>query len=249
MTQALYGIIGYPLQQSFSQSYFRQKFSDLQISADYLNFEITDIIHFPQILIDYPTLKGINVTSPYKQEILAFTHHKSDAVLKIGAANCLSIHNNIITAHNTDVIGFAQSLQPLLQKHHTKALILGTGGAASAAAYVLAQLHIDYLFVSRTHHTKPNHILYSNINQNVLQQYTIIINASPSGMIPHQHTFPPLPYQYITPLHLVYDMVYKPAETIFLKKAKAQSAATKNGFEMLQLQAEAGWKIWNELQQ
>jgi shikimate dehydrogenase len=245
--QQLYGIIGFPLQQSFSQAYFRKKFNDLQISADYLNFEITDITQFKEVLTNNPALKGINVTSPYKQEVLAFAQHKSPAVLKIGAANCLSIHNNIIAAHNTDVIGFQQSLQPLLQAHHTNALILGTGGAASAAAYVLQQLNISYFYVSRNI-SNYNTLTYQQLNQIILQQHTLIINASPSGMIPNEHTFPPLPYQYITPQHLVYDMVYKPAETLLLQKAKQQGAVIKNGFEMLELQAEASWDIWNEVQ-
>ncbi len=248
MVQSLYGIIGYPLQQSFSHSYFRNKFNTLAIQANYLNFEIKDIIELKQILKDRPTLKGINVTSPYKQDVLTFTNIQSNAVLKIGAANCLSINKGIITAHNTDVIGFQQSLQPLLQKHHIKALILGTGGAALAAAYVLQQLQIEYLFISRSNSNKKNAITYTQINEQLLQQYTVIINASPSGMIPNQTTFPPLPYNYLTPQHLVYDMVYKPSETILLQKAKQQGAVIKNGFEMLELQAEESWRIWNSIE-
>ncbi len=244
MQQQLYGIIGFPLQQSFSQSFFRKKFNDLNITADYLNFEIKDIIEFHQILINHPSLKGINVTSPYKQQVLAFTNNKSKAVQKIGAANTLQIQNGKITAHNTDVIGFEKSLKPLLQKHHSKALILGTGGAASAAAYVLQQLNIEFLFVSRNNNA-TNTISYTQITETILKQYTVIINASPSGMIPNENTFPPLPYQFITNQHFFYDMVYKPDETIFLQKAKLQGAIIKNGFEMLVLQAEASWEIWN----
>jgi shikimate dehydrogenase len=244
MVQSCFGIIGFPLQQSFSQVYFRQKFADLNIAADYLKFEITDIALLPSILLQNPNLKGLNVTSPYKEQVLQYVQRQSTAVQQIGAANTLSITNGSITAYNTDVIGLEQSLQPLLQKHHTKALILGTGGAAKAAAYVLQQLNIDFLFVSRSNKNGTNTITYNAIDAIILQQYLLIINCSPSGMVPNQHTFPPLPYQFITPQHLVYDMVYKPEETIFLQKAKQQGATIKNGFAMLQLQAEASWKIW-----
>jgi shikimate dehydrogenase len=241
----LYGIIGYPLVQSFSQPYFRNKFVvENIVETDYLTFPIHSIDLFPQILIDHPTLKGLNVTMPYKETVLSYIHKITAAVAACGATNCLKIQDGTITAYNTDVIGFEQSLRPLLQAHHTKALVLGTGGAAKAVAYVLKKIGVEFLYVSRGVSTHT--LNYNDISKDIIAAYTVIINASPSGMLPNAGTFPPLPYTAITPQHLLYDLVYKPAETIFLQKGKEQGAIVKNGFEMLELQAEAAWAIWHK---
>lgn len=242
----LYGLIGYPLVQSFSQPYFRKKFTDEGIiNTDYLTFPIPNIEAFADVLKNNPNLKGINVTSPYKQQILSYVDIVSNVVTQCGATNCIKISDGKITAYNTDVIGFEKSLLPLLQPHHHNALVLGTGGAAKAVAFVLAQLNINFLYVTRGKVTNATTIHYNQISKEMLQDYTLIINASPSGMMPNEDTFPDIPYQYITPTHLLYDLVYKPAETIFLQKGKQQGATLKNGFEMLILQAEAAWEIWN----
>jgi shikimate dehydrogenase len=240
-----YGIIGYPLVQSFSQPYFRAKFEKENIiDTDYEKFPIESIQLFPAILAQNKDLAGLNVTIPYKESILQYIDDISDVVKKCGATNCIKIENGKLTAYNTDVIGFERSFTPLLKSHHTKALILGTGGAAKAVAYVLNSLSIPFLFVSRQSQN-AGCITYEMVTKELLQDYNIIINASPSGMIPNEDSFPLLPYEFITPKHLLYDLVYKPEETIFLKKGKEQGAAIKNGFEMLILQAEAAWEIWN----
>ena len=243
----LIGIIGYPLVQSYSQPYFRQKFSTENITdLDYLTFPITNITKLPNLLAQHNNLIGLNVTIPYKVQVLAYVHHQTDAVKQIGAANCLAIHNGVITAYNTDVIGFTNSLKPLLKTQHSHALILGTGGAAKAVAYSLQQLGISYTYVSRSAKV-PNSIAYSDVTPILLQQYKLIVNASPSGMVPNEATYPPIPYSALTAQHLLYDLVYKPAETIFLQNGITQGCATKNGYEMLLLQANAGWDIWKTL--
>ncbi len=241
----LYGLIGFPLVQSFSQPYFRNKFAEENIEdTDYLTFPIETIHLFPEILANHKELLGLNVTIPYKEQVLQYVTHQTAVVKLCGATNCLKIKDNEIIAYNTDVIGFETSLKPLLQKQHSHALILGTGGASKAVAYVLQKLGVKFLFVSRTPQ-QPNAIAYETIDEALLNQYSVIINASPAGMIPNEHTFPDIPYQFLNSSHLLYDLVYKPAETIFLQNGKKQGAIVKNGFEMLELQAEAAWKIWN----
>jgi shikimate dehydrogenase len=241
----LYGLIGYPLIQSFSQPYFRNKFATEHIeNADYLTFPIEGIHLFPEIITQHKNLVGLNVTIPYKEQVLQYVTHQTEVVQACGATNCLKINGNEIIAFNTDVIGFETSLKPLLEKYHHHALILGTGGAAKAVAYVLQKLGIEFLFVSRSHQNNTT-IDYKAVNEQLLHKYTVIINASPSGMIPQENTFPDIPYQFLGKAHLLYDLVYKPSETIFLRNGKKQGAIVKNGFEMLELQAEAAWKIWN----
>jgi shikimate dehydrogenase len=241
----LYGIIGFPLMQSFSQPYFRNKFAkENTIDADYLKFPIEGIHLFPEIIASNKDLVGLNVTLPYKEQVLLYVTSQTEVVKRCGATNCLKIKGNEIIAYNTDVIGFEASLKPLLQNQHSHALILGTGGAAKAVAYVLQKLGIEFLYVSRTPQ-QSNEIAYETIDAALLNQYKLIINASPAGMVPMEHTFPNIPYQFISPSHLLYDLVYKPAETIFLQHGKKQGAIVKNGFEMLELQAEAAWAIWN----
>jgi shikimate dehydrogenase len=241
---SLYGLIGYPLSQSFSQQYFRKKFAEEKILyTDYETFPLKNMEEISTILHGNKNLKGLNVTIPYKEQVLQYVDKLSDAVQVIGAANCLKIEDGCITAYNTDIIGFEKSLQPLLKNHHTKALIIGTGGAAKAVGYVLNKLNINFLYVSRSKKNAAT-ISYEVIDKNILQEYTLIINATPSGMHPNEHTFPAIPYEHINEQHLLYDLVYKPTETIFLQKGKQQGAIIKNGFEMLEIQAEEAWKIW-----
>jgi shikimate dehydrogenase len=245
-TVSLFGIIGNPLSHSFSPSYFNQKFESLGISSthQYLPFELSTIEEFPTtVLANHSNLIGLNVTIPYKQQILAYVHHQHQTVKACGATNCLHINNGIVTAYNTDVIGFSQSLQPLLKTQHTKALVLGNGGATKAIIYALAQLGIDYTIVSRK--ATINTITYDQVTAQTIAEHQLIINCSPIGMFPYEAQFPMLPYHAITPNHLMYDLIYKPKETVFLQKGKAQGATIKNGYEMLLLQAEASWTIWN----
>lgn len=239
-----FGLIGYPLSHSFSKKYFTEKFSDEGISnCNYELYPISSIDQFPQLLQSVDGLEGINVTIPYKEEVLPYLHHQSDAVKEIGACNCISIRNGELTGFNTDTLGFQQSIEPFLQPHHRHALVLGTGGAAKAVVWVLKQLGIAYKYVSRK---KGDEMLgYDDIDATVMQQYQVIINTTPLGMQPNVHGKPSLPYQYIGTQHLCYDLVYNPAKTAFLQLAEEQGATIKNGSDMLVIQAEESWKIWN----
>ena len=242
----LFGIIGYPLTHTSSPAYFLEKFKQEGIAGcDYRAFPLQNINEFPALLKQFPELEGLNVTIPYKEAVLQYVHHRSAVVEACGATNCLKIQNGIITAFNTDAAGFEQSLVPLLQQGHTHALILGTGGAAKAVAWVLHQRGIQYLFVSRqTAFQNESTINYSALTSEIINKHKLIINASPAGMFPDADRFPELNYQWLTPQHLLYDLVYKPEKTLFLQKGAEYGAVIKNGYEMLQLQAEAGWGIW-----
>jgi shikimate dehydrogenase len=239
---AQYGIIGYPLYHSFSPEYFQKKFEDNHIDATYATFPLQHINEFPALLTTRPDIRGLSVTIPHKQTVILYLDAIDDIARTVGAVNCIAFKNGIKKGYNTDVIGFERSLAPLLQPQHRQALILGTGGAAKAVAYVLEKLGIVYKNVSRTN--KDGAVPYEAITPDTIAAHTLIINASPSGMLPHAETFPPLPYQAIGTQHLLYDLVYKPEETKFLTLGKEQGATTKNGFEMLLLQADAAWEIW-----
>lgn len=239
----LFGLIGFPLSHSFSKGFFAEKFQREGITGcHYENFPIPDIAHFPA-LWENPELEGLNVTIPYKQAVIPFITHFSDAAKAIGAVNCIRRSGNELTGHNTDVTGFGRSLEPLLKPHHTKALILGAGGAAKAVKYALEQRGITYTEVSRKYFNGT--IAYEAIDEAVMAAHTLIINTTPLGMYPNVTDAPPIPYQYITDRHLLYDLVYNPAETQFMKNGAEHGAAVKNGHEMLILQAEASWEIWN----
>lgn len=240
----LYGLIGYPLGHSFSKQYFTEKFLKEGLSdCQYELFPLQDIAEIVGLLATNPHLVGLNVTIPYKEKVLPYTQVQSEVVQQIGAANTLHIHNGIITAHNTDVIGFEQSFAPALQPYHTQALVLGTGGASRAAQYVLQQRKIPYVLVSRN--AMPGAITYRDIDPVMMATHTIIINCTPAGMQPHEATFPDIPYQYLTPQHYLFDMVYKPANTVFMQRGMQHGATVKNGVDMLLIQAEASWNIWN----
>jgi shikimate dehydrogenase len=242
-----FGLIGYPLGHSFSKAYFANKFVQEGITdCQYDAFELEQIKDLQPLLQTYPNLIGLNVTIPYKEQVLTFVDVLSPAVQSIGAANVIKVNNGILTAHNTDIIGFQQTFCSKLQSHHTAALVLGTGGASKAVQYVLQQLGIGFLVVSRNNQPNTKSITYTDITEGVLQQYSIIINCTPLGMHPYSTTCPPLPYQYLTPQHYLYDLVYRPAQTLFLQKGQEQGCAILNGYDMLTIQAEASWKIWNE---
>lgn len=240
---ARYGIIGYPLAHSFSPAYFKQKFADLRVDATYETFPLEHISSFPELLSTYPDIRGLSVTIPHKETVIPYLDALDDTAKSVGAVNCISIKDGVKTGYNTDVIGFERSLVPLLQPQHTHALILGTGGAAKAVAYVLKKLGIDYEIVSRT--KGDDKLSYEEVTLNVIKTHPLIINASPAGMQPDIDTFPPLPYEAIDSKHLLYDLVYKPGKTKFLSLGEEQNAVIKNGLEMLYLQADAAWEIWN----
>lgn len=242
----LFGLIGYPLGHSFSKQYFTEKFEKEGIAdCMFEAFPILSIGEFPLLIKNNPGLKGLSVTIPYKEQVLQFVDELSDEVRVIGAANSIKISNGKLTAYNTDIVGFEKSFSKLLQQHHTKALVLGNGGASKAVQYVLRKKGIDYLVVTRNTAGKENHIAYNNIDEAIMNEYPVIINCSPVGMYPKDSIAPAIPYQFISSRHYLYDLVYKPEETLFLKEGKQRGAAAQNGFEMLLIQAEESWRIWN----
>lgn len=242
-----YGLVGYPLGHSFSKNFFNEKFKNENIDAEYVNFEIPSIGDFPKILAENTGLKGLNVTIPYKEKVISFMDELSEEARAIGAVNVVRItkkHGTVyLKGYNSDVIGFTGSIEPLLEKHHRKALILGTGGASKAIHYGLYKMGIDTKFVSRTPH--ENMFTYEQLNEQVLKEYNIIVNCSPVGTFPHSDECPNIPYEHLNASHLLYDLVYNPEETLFLKKGRERGCITKNGLEMLILQAYAGWNFWH----
>jgi len=237
-----YGLIGYPLGHSFSRKFFTEKFEKEGIDAQYLNFEIPSIEEFPEIIKNHPELGGLNVTIPYKQQVMQYLDELSPEAKEIGAVNVVKVGEKL-KGYNSDVIGFVNSIKPLLKAHHKKALILGTGGASKAIRYGLAEkLGMETLFVSRS--AREGMISYEDVNAEVLKEYEVIVNCSPVGMFPHVDECPTLPYEAMNENHLLYDLVYNPLETLFMKKGAAQGATVKNGLEMLHLQAIASWEFW-----
>ena len=243
-----YGLIGYPLGQSFSQKHFTEKFKNEDINAEYLNFEIDSIGEFPEIIEDNEDIVGLNVTIPYKEKVMSFVDELDEEAEKVGAINTIRINTKhgktCLTGYNTDVYGFEISLKPFLETHHTKALILGTGGASKAVKFVLKKLGIEFKMVSRN--PKTGSFTYNDITEDIMSEYKLIINSTPLGMFPNIENCPKLPYNAVTPQHLFYDLIYNPAETKFLEKAKANGATIVNGQEMLIKQAEKAWEIWNK---
>lgn len=239
-----FGIIGYPLSHSFSQKYFTEKFKKEGITDTvFHNYPIKNISEVTNIINNTPSLKGLAVTIPYKKIILPFLAQSTGTVKQIKACNCIKVHNNSLHGFNTDVAGFQQSFIKQLQPHHKQALILGTGGAAAAVEFVLQQLHISYRFVSRS--ATGNALTYAQLDKEILHQHHIIINTTPLGTYPQINEAPAIPYQFITSRHYFFDLVYNPPLTKFLQLASAQGAAIQNGYEMLTIQAEENWKIWN----
>ena len=244
-----YGLIGYPLSHSFSEKYFANKFQQEGITGyTYQNFPLQKIEEIEQLVATNPDLKGLNVTIPYKEKVLPYLTAANDIVQAIGACNCIRIRNGKLFGFNTDVIGFEQSLLKELRPHHRLALILGEGGAAKAVAFVLEKLNIGFKYVVRKGETSNDRILFSDLPDDVLGSHTIIINSTPVGMYPHLDECPPLNYDVITSNHYLYDLIYNPEKTLFLQKGETKGAAIKNGYEMLVLQAEESWRIWENSQ-
>ena len=245
-----YGLIGYPLKHSFSIGYFNEKFEAENIDAQYVNFEIPDIRDFMEEIEENPNLCGLNVTIPYKEQVIPYLDELDKDTAKIGAVNVIKIirlpkGKVKLVGYNSDIVGFTQSIEPLLQPHHTKALILGTGGASKAVFHGLDNLGIKATFVSRT--KKSDDILtYRELTPEIMQEHTVIVNTTPLGMYPKVDFCPDIPYDQLTPNHLLYDLLYNPNETLFMKKGKEKGAVVKNGLEMLLLQAFASWEIWNK---
>ena len=244
-----YGIIGYPLAQSASPAFFNNKFKNEGIDAQYIPFEIESIEELPRILAENPELCGFNVTIPYKQKVMAYLEGLSEGAKEIDAVNVVKVtHDSEGKAHlqgfNSDVIGFTRSIEELVKGKHSKALILGTGGASKAIAYSLKQLGIEYLFVSRN--AGEQKIAYSDITKEIIESHTLIVNCTPLGMVGHGiDQCPDIPYEMLGSGHLLYDIVYNPENTLFLQKGAEQGATTKSGYEMWYLQALASWDIWN----
>ena len=247
----LFGLIGYPLSHSFSKKYFSHKFEQEGIHDCYYElFPLEDITLFPQLIKNFSNLKGLNVTIPYKQAVIPYLNHIDEGARTVGAVNTIKIDNGHLTGYNTDVYGFEYSLRRFLSENNkkedfTEALILGTGGAAKAVVHVLNKMGISYQMVSRK---KTEHIFsYEMIDKSLMEKYCLIINTTPLGMSPNENSKPLLPYEHLSTKHLLYDLVYNPAETAFMKAGTLSGAATKNGLEMLHLQAEKAWSIWNNI--
>ncbi len=243
-----FGLIGKTLGHSFSQAWFTEMFVREGIEdCDYSNFPLATIAGLPALCAQNPALLGLNITIPYKETVLPYLHHIDALAAAIGAVNCIKIESidgeRILTGYNTDAPAFADVLTPLLQPHHTHALLLGTGGAAKAARVALERLHIHVTQVSRT--AGAHALIYDVLNEQVLSQHLLIVNATPLGMAPDTTTFPPIPYEHLTANHLLFDMVYNPDMTRFMRKGKMAGATTYNGHAMLVRQAVLSWEIWN----
>ena len=244
-----YGLIGYPLGHSFSISYFNDKFSDEGIDARYENFEIQSIDELQEVLDTNPNLRGLNVTIPYKEKVIEFLDNITPEAQAIGAVNVIRVSHEgkktKLKGYNSDVIGFTKSIEPMLDSNwHKKALILGTGGASKAINFGLKSLGLETVFVSR--YQRPGTIQYESITPEVIREYSVIINCTPLGMYPHTEECPMLPYEAMDYHTILYDLIYNPDETLFMKKGRERGAEVKNGLEMLLLQAFASWEFWHE---
>ena len=243
-----FGLIGFPLSHSFSGKFFSGKFSNERIDAEYLNFELENISQLPHLIGSHPNLEGINVTIPYKEQVIKFLDFTDKTAAQIQAVNTIRIHRSghQVSLHgfNTDIQGFQESIQPLLRKHHHKALVLGTGGASKAVVKALENLKIDTILVSRNPEEKGE-LSYDDLDEDVMASYNIIVNTTPIGSYPNIEGCPAIPFELITSKHLLFDLVYNPEVTAFLKQGKLRGAAIKNGLEMLHIQALASWEIWN----
>lgn len=243
-----YGLIGYPLGHSFSISYFNEKFENEHINAKYINFEIPSIDGLTEILDRNPELRGLNVTIPYKEQVIKFLDAISPEAEAIGAVNVIRVTHKgdkvFLKGFNSDVIGFTRSIEPLLEPAQKKALILGTGGASKAINFGLKSLNMQTIFVSRTKHGN-GFITYDEVTPELIKEYNVVVNCTPVGMYPHADECPQLPYEAMDTHTLLYDLIYNPDETLFLKRGREQGATVKNGLEMLLLQAFASWEFWN----
>ena len=243
-----FGLIGFPLSHSFSRKFFTEKFANEGIEAVYLNFEIENIGKLNHLISAHPDLQGFNVTIPYKEQIISYLEQIDGEAAQIKAVNTVKIRRSgrqvSLHGYNTDIHGFQESIKPLLQKYHHKALVLGTGGASKAVMKALENLGIDAILVSRNPEEKGE-ISYNDLDEDVMDSYKIVINTTPIGTYPNIEGCPAIPFEWITSKHLLFDLVYNPEVTEFLKQGRERGATIKNGLEMLHLQALAAWEIWN----
>ena len=246
--EKLYGLLGHPLTHSFSQIYFNQKFAAENICAEYINFDIPDIDFIMEIISEHHNLCGLNVTIPYKEQVIPYLNELDDAAREVGAVNVIKVIREKddvkLKGYNSDIIGFTDSIAPLLKPYHTSALILGTGGASKAVAYALRNLGLSVQFVSRRKTSST--LVYEELTKQHFKDSKVIVNTTPLGMYPNIDSCPDIPYRFLTEQHLCYDLIYNPEETRFMKEAKKFGAETKNGLEMLLLQAFASYDIWNK---
>ena len=246
--EKLYGLLGYPLVHSFSQNYFNQKFESENIDAEYINFEIPDVGMLMEVVAENENLNGLNVTIPYKEQVIPFLDEIDPAASEAGAVNVIKFIRGKdglrLKGYNSDIIGFTDSIKSLLKPHHQSALVLGTGGAAKAVSYSLRKLGLEVQLVSRR--KSANTLVYEELTKNDLKTHKVIVNTTPLGMYPNVDTCPDIPYRYLTSQHLCYDLIYNPDETLFLKNSRLAGAQVKNGLEMLLLQAFASYSIWNQ---
>ena len=246
-----FGLIGYPLSHSFSKRYFTKKFEKENIiDCEYNLYPIENIDQLPKLISNNPNLFGLNVTIPYKEAVIPFLDELDETAKSVSAVNCIKIkqqttNNKQLIGYNTDVFGFKQSIKPFLETQHQRALILGTGGASKAVYHVLKEIGIDCYFVTRNKYNNKQ-FTYEELNENMINAFKLIVNTTPVGMFPNVNETPEIPFEFITSSHLLYDTVYNPVETEFLKRGKQQGASVVNGLSMLQLQAEEAWKIWQK---
>ncbi|WP_165748114.1 shikimate dehydrogenase family protein [Cellulophaga sp. Z1A5H] len=239
-----FGLIGKDIDYSFSRAYFTQKFKDLNLDTySYENFDFQDIKELDAVLKSNSNIKGFNVTIPYKEEVFPFLSSIDEKAKEIGAVNTIKYTEDGLKGYNTDYYGFQKSIEPFIKEHHKKALILGTGGASKAIAFVFKEFGIEYTFVSRR--KKENQFTYQELTQEIIEDYTVIVNCSPLGTFPDITKKPAIPYQFIGKKHLLFDLIYNPEKTAFLASGEARGAQIKNGDKMLELQAEKAWEIWN----
>ncbi len=246
----IYGLVGEKLTHSFSPDYFNKKFQELGINAEYKLFELSSIDELPLLIANNPNIKGLNVTVPYKRALGGFMDYTDKSVSLAGSINTIKVSENkkgkFLSGYNTDIVGFEKTIKPLLKNNKCiSALILGTGGSSKSIAYVLRKLGVLFTFVSRDNN-ESLHISYNWLNKEIINENFLIINTTPVGMFPNNNEYPPIPYEFITNKHLLYDLIYNPEETLFLKKGKKYGATRINGLKMLEIQAEASWKIWSK---
>lgn len=247
--QQLYGLIGRTLGHSFSRGYFNRKFEAEGINAEYVNFELPDIGDLMEAIAESPNLCGLNVTIPYKQQIIPYLNALSDNAREIGAVNTVAVDYGPdgsirLTGHNTDVVGFTDSIRPMLKPDMWRALVLGTGGASLAVLHGLRSLGLEAVAVSRT--AAPGRLTYADLTPEIMESHKVIVNTTPLGMWPDVDSAPDIPYSLLTPSHLCYDLIYNPETTAFMRRSADYGATVKNGLEMLLLQAFAAWRIWQE---
>lgn len=244
----IYGLLGFPLGHSFSASYFHEKFLREHICADYRNFACSDVHEAIGMLRKLEDLKGFNVTIPHKQSVMPFLASVSEEAQAIGAVNVVKVERDsvgapIFVGYNSDLVGFRESIRPMLGSAHRSALVLGTGGASKAVVYGLHQLGIATLGVSRTE--KEGCVTYEQLTEQLMRKHLVVVNCTPLGMYPKVNAAPDIPYEALTPDHVLFDLVYNPDVTQFMRRGMERGARVKNGLEMLHRQAEAAWDIWN----